>query len=31
MGGGRTPMAVIKLIIAAPSKKPLIKQNIILN
>lgn len=31
MGGGRTPMALTNLIIAAPGKKPLIKQNIILN
>ncbi len=31
MGGGRTPMADVNLIIAAPSKKPLIRQNIILN
>jgi hypothetical protein len=31
MGGGRTPMAENNLIIADPSKKTLIKQNIILN
>lgn len=31
MGGGRTPMADLNLIIADPSKKTLIKQNIILN
>ena len=31
MGGGRTPMANYKVIIADPSKKTLIKQNIILN
>ena len=31
MGGGRPPMALINLIIAAQGKKPLIKQNIILN
>jgi len=31
MGGGRTPMAATNVIIAALSKKPLNKQNIILN
>ena len=31
MGGGRTPMAANNLIIAAACKKPLNKQNIILN
>lgn len=31
MGGGRTPMADYDLIIADPSKKTLIRQNIILN
>ena len=31
MGGGRTPMAKNKLVIAGPSKKTFIEQNIILN
>ena len=31
MGGGRAPMTSNNLIIADPSKKTLIKQNIILN
>ena len=31
MGGGRTPMAIVNLILAAPGKKTLNKQNIILN